>query len=71
MVEKMQDAIGNIAKYSLLVSIRTSADVDLMTPTELIISNKVKTPISIDALQKRGLLSNLLFLNPRRFGQGQ
>jgi hypothetical protein len=43
-----KDTINNIAKYSLLVSIRTSTDIDLMTPTELIIANKLKTPVSIE-----------------------
>jgi hypothetical protein len=47
--KKPNDTVNNIAKYSLLVSIRTWTDVDLMTPTELIISNKVKTSTSIDA----------------------
>jgi hypothetical protein len=47
--KRSRDTVTNIAKYSLLVSIKTSADVDLMTPTELIISNKLKTFVSIDA----------------------
>jgi hypothetical protein len=42
-----RDTINNIAKYSLLVSIKTSTDIDLMTPTELIIFNNLKTPISV------------------------
>jgi hypothetical protein len=46
--KRPKDTVNNSAKYSLLVSIKTSADIDLMTPTELIISNKLKTPISID-----------------------
>jgi hypothetical protein len=48
--KRPKDTVNNTAKYSLLISIRTSADVDLMTPTELIIANKLKTPISIDVL---------------------
>jgi hypothetical protein len=46
--KRQQDTVGNIAKYSLLVSIKTSADIDLMTPTELVISNKIKSPILVD-----------------------
>jgi hypothetical protein len=45
--KKPKDTVNNIAKYSLLVSIKTSADIDLLTPTELVISNKLKTPVSI------------------------
>jgi hypothetical protein len=47
--KRLEDTVNNTARYSLLISIKTSADIDLMTPTELIISNKLKTPISIDA----------------------
>ena len=42
-----KDIINNIAEYSLLVSIRTSADVDLLTPVELKISNSIKTVIEV------------------------
>jgi len=41
------DTISNAAHYSLLVSIKVSTDTDLMTETENIISNKVKTAIDI------------------------
>jgi hypothetical protein len=46
--KRPKDTVDNTAKYSLLISIKTSADIDLMTPTELVISNKLKTPLSID-----------------------
>jgi hypothetical protein len=46
--KRSDDTVSNIAQFSLLVSIKTSADIDLMTPTELIISNKLKTLVSIE-----------------------
>ncbi|MDR2072770.1 MAG: S8 family peptidase [Spirochaetaceae bacterium] len=46
--KKPKDTVHNTAKYSLLVSIQTSAKIDFMTPTELIISNRLKAPVSID-----------------------
>lgn len=44
---KNNDTINNKAEYSLVISIKTSADVDLMTPVETIIENKIKTSITI------------------------
>ncbi|MFP3043085.1 hypothetical protein LQZ19_14825 [Treponema primitia] len=43
---KDKNAVNSIANFSLLISIKTSADIDLMTPTEILIQNKVKTSIS-------------------------
>jgi len=40
-------AINNIAYYSLLVSIKTSVDIDLMTPVKLKIENVIKTDIEV------------------------
>jgi len=45
--KKQKDRINSIANYSLLISIRTSANVDLMTPVELKIANAIKTDIEI------------------------
>jgi hypothetical protein len=42
-----KDTINNSAKYSLLISVKTSADIDLMTPTEINIATRIQTPISI------------------------
>ena len=44
------DTVNNAAHYSLLVSIKVSTDTDLMTETENIIANKVKTTIPIEIL---------------------
>jgi hypothetical protein len=46
--KRPKDTVNNVAKYSLLISIKTSADIDLMMPTELIIANKLKTLVSIE-----------------------
>jgi hypothetical protein len=43
--KRNEDTLHNQARYSLLISIRTSVDVDLMTPVENIIDNKIKTMI--------------------------
>jgi len=45
--KKQKDKINSIANYSLLISIRTSTDVDLMTPVELRIANEIKTDIEV------------------------
>jgi len=45
--QKGKTAINNIAHYSLLVSIRTSVDIDLMTSVELKIANAIKTDIEV------------------------
>jgi hypothetical protein len=45
--QKDKTAINNIAHYSLLVSIRTSVDVDLMSPVEFRIANAIKTDIEV------------------------
>ena len=42
-----RDIINSIANYSLLISIRTSVDTDLMTPVELKIANAIKTVIEV------------------------
>jgi hypothetical protein len=44
---KKHEKTNNIAHYSLLISIRTSVDVDLMSPVELKIANTIKTDISV------------------------
>jgi hypothetical protein len=46
---KDKNVVNSIARFSLIVSIKTSADIDLMTATETIIANKLKTGISVDA----------------------
>jgi hypothetical protein len=45
--QKDKSIVNNIAHYSLLVSIRASADVDLMSPVELKIANVLKTNIVV------------------------
>ena len=45
--QKDKDIVNNIANYSLLISIRTSADVDLMTPVEQKIASVIKTEIKV------------------------
>jgi hypothetical protein len=45
--QKDKTIINNIADYSLLISIRTSVDVDLMSPVELKIANTIKTDIEV------------------------
>jgi hypothetical protein len=45
--KRNSDTVNNIAKFSLLVSVRTSADIDLKTPVLNIIENKIKTPIRV------------------------
>jgi len=45
--KKDKTAINNIAYYSLLVSIKTSVDIDLMTPVENKIKNAIKTDIEV------------------------
>ena len=45
--QKDKTIANSVASYSLLVSIKTSVDVDLMTPVELKIANAVKTDIEI------------------------
>jgi hypothetical protein len=44
---KKHEKTNNIANYSLLISIRTSVDVDLMTSVELKIASVTKTDISV------------------------
>lgn len=46
--KKYDDTVNNTAKYSLLVSIKTSVDTDLITPTEIIIANRIRPTIQID-----------------------
>jgi hypothetical protein len=45
--KKDKAVVNNTAYYSLLISIKTSADIDLMSATEIIIKNKTETPIDI------------------------
>jgi len=45
--QKDKTPINNIAYYSLLVSIKTSVDIDLMTPVEINIANAIKTDIKV------------------------
>jgi len=45
--QSYKETISNLAYFSLLVSIRTSVDVDLMSPVELNIANAIKTDIII------------------------
>lgn len=46
-IKSDKNAVNNIANYSLLISIRTSANIDLMSPVELKITNMVKTDIEV------------------------
>jgi len=45
--QKDKNIVNSIANYSLLISIRTSVEIDLMTPVELIIKNIIKTDIKV------------------------
>ena len=45
--QKDKAIVNSIANYSLLISIRTSVDVDLMTPVEIRIANAIKTDIEV------------------------
>jgi hypothetical protein len=45
--QNFKETVNNSTTYSLLISIRTSVNVDLMTPVELKIANAIKTDIEV------------------------